>query len=81
MTSFDDHDSLDRMLGRLPSAAPDAARADRVRARCVEVMLRHHHRRPAGSRARLVESFVVGGFCVVYGVAVVLDVARVLSGP
>ena len=63
-----DDDRLDRALGQLPSMTPDAARTERVRARC--------HIRLAGRitrerRRRLVWKQVVapalvGGFCVVY---------------
>jgi hypothetical protein len=68
-------DRLDGVLGRLPSMAPDAARSDRVRARC--------HARLAGRvvrerRRRLVWKQVVapalvGSFCVVYFALVLYD--------
>jgi hypothetical protein len=79
MTPFDPNDPLLRLLGRLPPAAPDSARADRTRTRCAALLARRQHStlRPR-SRAHLFESIVVGGFCVVYFGAVILAAARAL---
>ena len=55
----DDSAIIDDVLAELPRSNPDAARSERVRARC--------HRKLARPPFRnAVESGVVGGFCAVY---------------
>ena len=73
--SGDRDDRLDGALGRLPSMAPDAARLERVRARCHARLAR----RAAGERRRrlvwkqAVAPALVGGFCVLYFALVLYD--------
>jgi len=72
-----DHDDLLlRMLSRLPSPAPDAARRERVVVRCHAAMRRRdrwEQQRRSFAR-RIVEPAVVGAFALAYLVAVIRDV-------
>jgi hypothetical protein len=73
--SADHDDRLDDVLSHLPSMTPDAARGERVRARC--------HARLAGRLAsqrrrrlvwkQVVAPALVGSFCVVYFALVLYD--------
>ena len=78
MTPDDPNGSILRVLSRLPAAAPDASRSERVRARCHAVLARRR-RREARSRVgaplalRPIETALVGGFCVCYVAAVILE--------
>ena len=69
------------MIENLPRLAPDAARADRLRARCHDRLARQRHRQqPAPSKqARRWEPAIVGGLCLVYVSAVVITALQVLS--
>jgi hypothetical protein len=65
----DDSRTIDDVLSGLSSAAPDAARAQRVRDLCCTTLL--ESRRPAAcapkrEARRWVESAIIGGFCAVY---------------
>jgi hypothetical protein len=76
--SGDANETVLRILSRLPMATPDASRSERVRARCHTVLARRQRRAMgAGNRARLVpralELAIVGGFCVCYVSAVILE--------
>ncbi len=76
--SGDDNETVLRILSRLPMATPDASRSERVRARCHTVLARRQRRAMrAGNRARLrpraLELALVGGFCVCYVSAVILE--------
>ena len=76
MTSrMSDDDRLDRVLGQLPSMTPDAARIERVRARCHSRLAgrvtRERRRRLIWKQA--VGPALVGGFCVVYFALVIYD--------
>jgi hypothetical protein len=54
-------DSLLDILGRLPSAQPDAVRAARIRARCRLRLERRRPRAPVpGRKGRFLEPLVVG---------------------
>jgi hypothetical protein len=56
-----------RTLERLPRAQPDAARAERVRARCHAALARQHVRpRQQPRTMRAWEPAVVVGLCVLY---------------
>ena len=70
-----DDDRLDRALGRLPSMAPDAARSERVRARChsrlANRITRERKRRLLWKQ--VVAPALVGSFCVVYFALVLYD--------
>jgi len=55
----DDSTTIDDVLADLRRSNPDAARSERIRARCHRKL-----KRPPFRRA--VESGVVGGFCAVY---------------
>ena len=59
-----DLDGLDGLLRELPSANPEAARAQRVRLACQLELTRH--RRVRLAKAGTLESALVGGFCAVY---------------
>lgn len=65
------------MIEQLPLLVPDAARAERVAARCHATLARHRHRieaatKPAGPRTPAIERAIVLGFCMVYFSAIVL---------
>jgi hypothetical protein len=81
--SADDQKGISGLLSSLPAAAPDAARAARVRARCRTVLARQRRTEAAVSTARqtlarrAVETAFVGGFCVIYFSAIVV---RALQG-
>jgi hypothetical protein len=70
-----DDDRLDHALGKLPSMAPDAARLERVRARCharlATRVTRERRRRLVWKQ--VVGPALVGGFCVVYFALVLYD--------
>ena len=78
MTSDNTNGSTLGILSRLPAAVPDASRSERVRARCHDVLARQR-RREARSRdsvrlaPRLIETALVGGFCLCYVSAVILE--------
>ena len=77
MTKHDQDDPLVRILSRLPAAAPDAARAARTRHRCHAAARRLE--RAAQRRRELrraLEPVVVGGFALIYLVAVAADLLR-----
>jgi hypothetical protein len=79
MRSDDGHDPMLRMLARLPTALPDAARADRLRARCRTAIARRRKEQtapPPRGAASLLGPVLVGGFCLVYLAAVIHDVWR-----
>ena len=63
-----DDDRLDRVLSQLPSMAPDAARSERVRARCHSQLASRitRERRRRLIWKQVVGPALVGGFCVVY---------------
>jgi hypothetical protein len=70
MTFDEDRDPLLRQLARLPVATPDAARSERVLARCAAEFTRRraspeHIGSPAGARP-MVGLTLVGGLSVVY---------------
>lgn len=81
MRSCDSHDAGAESLDRLPCLAPDPDRAERVRVRC-RTRLGRGRRRPAraavmaGLAWRLLAPIVVGGFCVLYVVALVATTLR-----
>jgi hypothetical protein len=90
MTPSNGGDPLDRVLCRLPVAAPDPVRAARTRRRCHLAMKRvrlshlgEAHRRPAraperrGFVRRVLEPAAVAGFSLVYLSGIILDVLRV----
>jgi hypothetical protein len=79
MTGDNSDDVVFRTLGGLPAATADAARSDRVRARCHEVLSRHRlaaERAATRSRARRLEPALVGGFCLMYLTAVAVGALR-----
>jgi hypothetical protein len=73
-------------LQRLPDMAAGADRSERVRSRCHGALMRQ---RRAGERAavraratrRVLEPLLVGGFCVIYFMAIVFGVLRVHGLP
>ena len=72
-------DAVLRLLSRLPPATPDASRSERARARCHAVLTRRQRREArfrsrGGPLRRLIEPVLVGGFCLCYVTAVVVDV-------
>ena len=81
MTSHDTHDPKAASLDRLPRLAPDSHRAERVRVRC-RTRLGQSPRRKAriaattGRACRLLAPLAVGGFCVLYVVALVVTTLR-----
>lgn len=68
-------DRLDRALGELPSMTPDAARADRLRARCHARLTSrvNRERRRRLVWKQVVAPALVGGFCLVYFTLVLYD--------
>ena len=63
---------------QLRPAAPDAARADRVRARCHSLLAARRAsveraRRRADLWKRVLAPALVGGFCIIYICAVIVD--------
>jgi hypothetical protein len=74
----DANETVLRILSRLPMATPDPARSERVRARCHIVLARRQRRAMrTGNRPRqaprALELALVGGFCVCYVSAVILE--------
>jgi hypothetical protein len=71
----DDLTSIDEVLAGLPRSNPDAARSERIRARCHRKLTRPRSL-PAMARSatagRTFESVVVGGFCAAYFFGVAL---------
>ena len=65
-------------LSRLPSPTPDPARAARVVERCHRHLARRQRRRlQRGRIARLIsESAVIGGFALMYAIAIVHSLWR-----
>jgi hypothetical protein len=81
MTTHAWHDGNMERLGALVRLAPDAARADRVRARCRAQLVRQQRRtaRKAAMHAvtwRAAGPLLVGGFCVLYAVVLVATTLR-----
>ena len=81
MTTHDWHDGNVERLRDLVSLAPDAARAERVRARCRAQLVRQQRRtaRKAAMHAltwRAAGPLLVGGFCVLYAVVLVATTLR-----
>jgi hypothetical protein len=81
MTFDEDRDPILRQLARLPVETPDAARSERVRARCAAEFTR---RRVSSERIAstagvrpIVGLTLVGGLCVVYLTVVIGDALRV----
>ena len=65
------------MIEQLPLLVPDAARTERVAARCRATLARHRQRieagaKPPGPRRLAIERAVVLGFCMAYLSAIVL---------
>ena len=61
------------MIEQLPLLTPDAARAERVAARCRATLARRlAAARPSGPRTIAVERALVMGFCMVYLSAIFL---------
>ena len=65
------------MIEHLPLLTPDAARTERVAARCRATLARHRQRieaaaKPPGPRTLAIERALVLGFCMVYFSAIVL---------
>ncbi|MDO8680230.1 MAG: hypothetical protein Q7R30_17060 [Acidobacteriota bacterium] len=65
------------MIEQLPVLTPDAARAERVAARCRATLARHRQRieaaaMPPGPRMLALERAMVLGFCMVYLSAIFL---------
>jgi hypothetical protein len=70
MTFDVDRDPVLLRLAQLPAATPDAARSERIRARCAAEFTRRHagpeRIAAAGGVRPLLGLTVVGGLCVVY---------------
>ena len=70
------------MIEPLPLLIPDAARTERVVARCRATLARHRQRidaaaKPPGPRRLAIERAMVLGFCMVYLSAIVLTALEV----
>jgi len=81
MTTHEWPDGNVERLGHLVRLVPDAARAERVRARCRAQLVRQQRRtaRKAAIHAvtwRAAGPLLVGGFCVVYAVMLVATTLR-----
>jgi len=75
-----EHDPVVHALGRLPSATPDASRAERVRLRCRAVLARRRAAAadpdPAGFARRVLEPAIACGLGVLYLAVVIHDALR-----
>jgi hypothetical protein len=74
-------DPILRNLHRLPQLEPDRARAERVRMRCRAAVARRdvaNAPRRGTFTSRVIEPALVGGLCLIYLTAVILDVLRLL---
>jgi hypothetical protein len=80
MTCDEDRDPILRQLARLPVATPDAARSERVRARCAAALTRRQaappRTAPVDGLRPLLGLTLVGGVCVVYLSVVIGDALR-----
>ena len=81
MTPCDTYDASVEDLKRLQPLLPDRLRADRVRMRCRAQLLRSQKRQAstdviARSAWRVLAPVVVGGFCVLYTLALVIMTLR-----
>jgi hypothetical protein len=89
MTNLHRDEGLDVALRRLPTAGPDPARSERVRARCHAAIARRYQpgldeaadrsrrsRDRRGFGRRVLEPAAVAGFSLVYLSAIILDVLR-----
>jgi hypothetical protein len=80
MTFDEDRDPILRQLARLPVETPDAARSERVRARCGAALTRRQavpkRIAPSNGIRSLVGLTLVGGLCVVYLTVVIGDALR-----
>ena len=81
MTSYDSHDASAERLARLLPLAPDPEWAERVRLRCRTQLGRSRQRTArtaeiTGFAWRVLAPAVVGGFCVLYAVALVATTLR-----
>ena len=79
--SDDADDATLRRLRRLRVLEPDRARAERVRARCHDMIARRQKRAEPttgsdGFTAVVLQPALVGGLCISYLLAVVYDVIR-----
>jgi hypothetical protein len=75
MNLHDDMDPLSGQLSRLTAATPDASHSRRVRVRCHRALARRTRLdRRRGFGRRVAEPVLVGGFSVVYLLAVLHDV-------
>jgi hypothetical protein len=77
-----DTDALERSLRQLPMIAPDPARADRLRARCLAELTARHRRAERAARrwdaaGRVLGPALVGGLCAIYLVAVIGNALRI----
>jgi type VI protein secretion system component VasF len=81
MTMHESDQELLRRLGCLRVLEPDAARLERVRARCHATLLRHQQQAERVTRrdrfsARVLEPALVGGLSASYLLAIVLVLLR-----
>jgi len=67
------------MIEKLRTLTPDAARAERLRARCHEQLARQRHAAQEPPIQWGLEGTIVGGVCVVYLSAVMLTALQVLE--
>jgi hypothetical protein len=81
MTPDHAHDPLLGALAQLPAAAPNDARASRVRARCHAALERARLDRDRAARglttSQILEATLVGGMCLLYLSTLFLAALRV----
>jgi hypothetical protein len=83
----DDADAATAMwLSQLRVLEPDAARAERVRARCRDTMVRRQQHAESSARpdrltAVVLQPALIGGLCLTYLLGVVYEVIRLHSHP
>lgn len=78
MTSFDQDDTVMRLLARLEAPEPNAARAGLLRDRCQRALTRRERwcQRRRQVRHQLIEISLVGGLALVFVVGMIIDLVR-----
>ncbi|MEQ1909726.1 MAG: hypothetical protein ABMA15_12940 [Vicinamibacterales bacterium] len=86
MMTDDDDEAMPLWLSHLRELEPDQARAERVGARCREMIVRRQRHAESSARpdrltAVVLQPWLVSGLCLCYLLGVVYDVIRLRSLP
>lgn len=86
MMADDADDVTARLLSRLRVLEPDSARAERVRARCRDIIAKRQQRAASPVRsdsltAVVLQPALIGGLCLSYLLGVAYDVIRLYRHP